>query len=183
MQQKPDDQTRQPGGIELLNLTLLKTIFEKCTRIDYPDKYGTAMFGENVELTAEELAELDSLVTKARALWEGFVTQKPLFKKFDVVLEQRRAKVGSMMEDSSILSDPQATDVIKEFRDGPSGKVPAIRVPAEIASLNHWRNEINTLAEDVRLYRAGYLTGGMRADVFGKRVKEVYRFLKEATKA
>lgn len=161
--------------LEKLDVDTLKGIHEKCTEKGY--KEGRALFGKDVELSDEETIQMDTLIEASRETFENFTEKEPLWSKFQTILEERRSKVGSLSEESSILPDESVEDVTKALR---AEGVPAIRVPERVYRLYIWNNRINSAQETLRLYRAGQ-TKGTSANHFGELVKELYRFVKEST--
>jgi|GEM_PF-4800985 len=159
-----------------INEETLKAAFSKCTQ-QYDDKYGAGIFNKNVTLTQDETKEINKLLEKAKKAHELLKSQESLFSKFEKILDQRRAKLGTLNENRYILDDSKAMDVTKEL----VGVIPAIRVPTRVKHIYAWGNVIDSVREELNDYEKG-LAKGRLAKPFGKEIKELYRFVNETGK-
>lgn len=178
--QTPEGQVTEKKEPERLNFQLLKDIKDKCTR-EYEAKYKEPLFGINVELSENEICEIEKLIRLTKENIEKMTNDEkigPLWEKFRDRLADKRTKFGSLLvEDQTIIADDDATDVLKKRADiGKKGKnIPVISVPQAVRDIHMRRNALEDVVTDLRLYKGGNLDK-TSARIFGEKLRMLYSF-------
>lgn len=153
----------------------LKNIHDRATA-HYEGKYPSGLFDINVTLDEEDKAALSKLLDSARTTHTSLVKEDPNYSQFSTMLDQMRAKLGTVGEKSRIIEDPNIQVPTKFLIDG---KIPGIKVPTATYRLYTWDSEIDDFTRTSEEYNKG-LARGRSAAPLGRDVRDIYRFVKEA---